>query len=1402
MKRFYISFLLLTLFIIGGNKVFAQVTINNITYSHSPSPYTVSASGVVPPCGASTGTLSLCLVTNSLPAGTNFTISGSNSLGNTYLVNKTTTTPSELFCQGFSGLAGSPSGVFYTFTIKTPKVPPSFNDSTYLAVINFQVFSTKDFSAALNITQPRCPSPPNTGSASVGILSGTSPYNYTWSVSPNPGNSATANNLLAQHFSVYVKDASGCDTTMQGDIVVQQPTVTLVASPNPVCNPTSFPVAITYTATPGSGWVPGKYYWDGSSTGIDNGASSSTKITSAPTYGNYSHSVIFADVNGCLSAPVSVTVPVDIKPTLTATANPPSVCPGLTSMVTANLIACSMNGGTCQYSFGGAYASTNTYTTFPINKDTSVIVTVKNSSGCISDPAIVNIDTSGKPRVIPVVTPSPICPNAAYSITANCATNCTSIQMNFNGNGFIAGSPQTFNQATTPAAPLVGATTSYTLQAKGVNGCVFDTTVTVVVFTNTLVITPTGPTTVCANNAGSTISLTASGFKPATPITWSTNPTGLPGDGSNSTTVLASSPVAGPFSYTVTGTDVNNCPRTTTDNFTANPQPTITATSPVDYCEGTTTTLSASGTPAPVTFLWYNSGYTSTVSPTISGLTANATFHAEGTDANGCKDTADVNVLFHAKPVISSSTASPTTICAGNNVTITINPVNPFTQAAAGGYIYNVTTTSTNSLSVGPFASNDTVVTQLKNNFGCLSDVVKVPITVTPFTVSASKIDVSCYGSTDGSAVITVTGGTSTFSLSVNSGAYTPGLTSPYNGLTNLAGDTSKPASPQGKLYTIDVRDNSLPQPCSASTTFFILQPLPLKIVENIAAHQDLTCFNQTPPNGSFAVTSSGGTIPYSYTLNGAAQGGNSTYTNLAGGLAPAGLDYNVIITDSRNCTNNVHVKIYEPTQLAMPSLTTTKNKCFGDTSGTISVAQASGGTGPNYSYSINSTPTQSVSPTAVAPPIPTFKSLPAGTNIYTVTITDSKGCSISKDTTLSSNPPVSFGPSATVNDTCGSGQGSLAFTTSASGGTAPYTYIFNGTAQTLPYTITSVVSGVSQTVHVIDALSCTFDASYAVTNALRAVPYISITKNLCFGDDVGIISIDSLQSNVPGYSFSPPYSYGISIDATPLPVSLPWPNTVAGGSAPLFSAAFNNLKTNNYVIEIKDVYHGQPCYYPMDRYFLKNTTASGYAFYDSLSSTNGAYAKVKVLGPADITASVFSHESDLNVSNGTVWVYNISGGTPAISNGKPVYQLAVDNPSSYQSYVPRDTTFPQSGGTVDLYSVLGGYAPGAHTLYIKDANNCEKVINIDVPGNFFIPNLVIPGSTKEKNRTFYITSLPDNSQLRVYNRWGDRVYYNKDYDNTFDAAGLGDGVYYYDLELTTGTRYKGWVQVTSASGN
>ena len=125
--------------------------------------------------------------------------------------------------------------------------------------------------------------------------------------------------------------------------------------------------------------------------------------------------------------------------------------------------------------------------------------------------------------------------------------------------------------------------------------------------------------------------------------------------------------------------------------------------------------------------------------------------------------------------------------------------------------------------------------------------------------------------------------------------------------------------------------------------------------------------------------------------------------------------------------------------------------------------ASASGGTGP-YSYLWNTTATT-----------PSITVSAAGT--YTVTVTDARGCTTQCAATLTVNPnPVcSVSPPSATN--CASV--ARTFTASVSGGTGPYSYLWNTTATTPSITVTAAGT---YTVTVSDARGCTTQCSATLT--------------------------------------------------------------------------------------------------------------------------------------------------------------------------------------------------------------------------------------------------------------------------------------------------------------------------------
>jgi gliding motility-associated-like protein len=75
------------------------------------------------------------------------------------------------------------------------------------------------------------------------------------------------------------------------------------------------------------------------------------------------------------------------------------------------------------------------------------------------------------------------------------------------------------------------------------------------------------------------------------------------------------------------------------------------------------------------------------------------------------------------------------------------------------------------------------------------------------------------------------------------------------------------------------------------------------------------------------------------------------------------------------------------------------------------------------------------------------------------------------------------------------------------------------------------------------------------------------------------------------------------------------------------------------------------------------------------------------------------------------------------------------------------------------------------------------------------IPNIITPGGNGQ-NDFFVIKNLQPNSELFIYNRWGNVVFESKDYQQNWDCNRCSDGTYFYVLITPGGKQYKGTVTV------
>lgn len=212
-------------------------------------------------------------------------------------------------------------------------------------------------------------------------------------------------------------------------------------------------------------------------------------------------------------------------------------------------------------------------------------------------------------------------PAATLSVSASNAVICNGASVTVNAAGATT---YTWSGSVANGAPFSPtATAIYTVNAtNSANGCVESGTVTINV-------NPT-PTITAASNYtnstlcnGETVTLTGGG---ANTYTW----TGGITDG------VAFTPTA-TATYSVNGTDLNNCQGNAVITITVNATPTIGITSSkVIICRTESSVLTATGA---VTYSW--STNVSAASVTVSPI-ASTSYSLTGTDVNGCMNTASI----------------------------------------------------------------------------------------------------------------------------------------------------------------------------------------------------------------------------------------------------------------------------------------------------------------------------------------------------------------------------------------------------------------------------------------------------------------------------------------------------------------------------------------------------------------------------------------------------------------------------------------------------------------------------------------------------------------------------------------------------------------------------------------
>ncbi len=482
----------------------------------------------------------------------------------------------------------------------------------------------------------------------------------------------------------------------------------------------------------------------------------------------------------------------------------------------------------------------------------------------------------------------------------------------------------------------------------------------------------------CSGSNNGIASATASGGLAPYTYEWST------GTVSNLETGLA------PGNYDLSITDANGCQ--IYDNFNiTEPDPILLAASSTQaICNGETgsASITATGGSGSLSYQWSSNPIQTT--PTISNLPAGI-YAVTVTDQSNCTASTTVEILEPAEIQLNITGSNPTCFNSSNG-TVAVT--------ASGGsgtlaYFWNTpqghTSPSLSDLQAGLY---EVTVTDENNCFEIINIDLEDP---DDFVITFNTQDILCHGNATGAITASVVGGTAPYTYNWDDVSF-----------QNTASATELPTG----IYTVTITDANN---CTVESSAILTEPMAgLEIIANA------TPANCGITNGAFDLTINGGIAPYSF-----------EWTN---GLPPiedptslgAGT-YTVIVTDDSGCSTSENLSINTTAGLDV-SVDLIDVSCYGLADGQMDVTVV-GGIAP-YSFEWNDTSNNDNED---------FINIAA--NDYSVTITDSDGCSVVA-TGIIEEPEALIGTAIPIAATCGGTDGNIEVI--VSGGVEPYDFDWN----------------------------------------------------------------------------------------------------------------------------------------------------------------------------------------------------------------------------------------------------------------------------------------------------------------------------------------------------------------------
>lgn len=749
--------------------------------------------------------------------------------------------------------------------------------------------------------------------------------------------------------------------------------------------------------------------------------------------------------------------------------------------------------------------------------------------------------------------------------------------------------------------------------------------------------------------------------------------------------------------YTLTSSDGVGCTApTNTVALIANSNPVLsTNASPAAICPGGSSNLTAGGA---TTYTWSNGALTNTtvVTPTVT-----STYTVIGRSVVGCTSTKTIAVTVNPTPTI---TVNSGTICSGNSFTINPSGASTYTYSSGSAVVSPTSTTSytitgtvgsctgsavsnvsvnappTLTVNSGGICNGNsyTITASGANTYTWSTGANTNSIVVTPtITTNYSVIGSSTLGCVSSSSAVSTVTVSSTPTLAVNSGSICLGNSftmTPSGASTYTYSSGSAIVSPTvNTTYTVTGSSafGCLGAAVVSSVTVYASPTL------SITSNPSVACLGNT-----VTLTASGATT---YTWN------TGALTNTLAVSPSVNTIYTVTGTTT-GCTATKTISV-NPIDIVLSSTVTNIACNVSVNSGSISLLP-SGGTFPYYYSWSNGATTANI------------KNLAVGT--YSVLVSDANGCLDSLQLTVT-RPTSLTVTTSIVNPACGANDGQISST--VSGGTAPYTYIWNSGATT---PVASSLTPGQYIIQIYDASNCYGSAIVNLNPTNGPVVTVGTTNSVsCYGGNNG--------------------STSISISGGIAPVTTQWSNgstlnSLSGLSAGVYDVLVTDAsgcKVNQTVVinqpnglNVQPIVTRPNCTQSNGAISLnisggqapftftwsanaggvntQNVSGIASGYYNVTIGYNGACTQNIGVGVSDLT--------NIAVNVVTVTPSSCTAPTGSIDimavNGVPSYSFSWSNGAS----------------TEDINNVF----PGNYFVTVTDADLCKTSTSVFVPSNIF----------------------------------------------------------------------------------